>query len=392
MRLRLLKPAGYNADAYLRRLRRLPRGQNLRIVRYLSREVFHCMLVLMLIFLFIMVSNTFVRYISAAASGTMSSSAVLNLISFTVPNFIVVLIPITFFLALVITLGRLFADSELLVLLACGLSWADLIKMGLKLAFFLALCVAFLSFWLVPKMLSYRDNLQAASQGSSQVSDLQTGRFILFNNSQQVIYVGEANKTNTQFRKLFMFEQEPHGVQKVTLAPEASQSFDKDLNNQALILNHGAQYKFSMTSPNIQENNFYSYKLPINYSSRASQNSRLSALSTWALMQDGSIQAVNEMIWRTSQVVTVFVLLFLGLAICYVPPRKSRYIKIIPAVLIFMIYFNLLAISKSWGSSHWILLIINVWWVHLLFLSLSLSVLFLRDGKSWFIKNKKIKN
>jgi len=349
------------------------------------------MLVLMLVLLLIMVSNTFVRYISEAASGSISSSAVLNLISFTVPNFIVILIPITFFLALVITLGRLFSDSELLVLFACGLSWADLIKMGLKLAFFLALCVAFLSFWLVPKMLAHRDNLQAASQGTSQVSDLQTGRFILFNNGQQVLYVGESNKTNTEFRQLFMFEKEPNNFQKITLAPEASQDFDKDLNNQALILNHGAQYKISTESPSVQVTNFYEYKLPINYSSKASQNSRLSALSTWALIQDGSIPAINEIIWRASQVATVFVLLFLGLAICYVPPRKSRYIKIIPAVLIFMTYFNLLAVSKSWGSSnHWLFLIINVWWVHLLFLSISLMILFFRDGKVWFVK--KIKN
>ncbi len=338
----------------------------------------------MVILLLIMVSNTFVRYISEAASGTMSSGAVLNLISFTVPNFIVILIPITFFLALVLTLGRLFADSELLVLFACGFSWANLIKMGLKIALVLACFVAFLSFWLVPKMLSYRDDLQASSQGASQVTDLQTGRFIVLNNGNQVVYVGAANSENTDFRKIFMFEKQSHDFQKITLAPTATQNFDTELKGQALILKQGEQYRFAPTELKTQVTHFDQYKFPINYSSRASQSSRMSALSTLALIKDGSLPAINELIWRASQVVTVFVLLFLGLAICPVPPRKSRYIKLIPAVLIFMIYFNLLAISKSWGSTQWIFLLINVWWVHLLFLSTALIILWLRDGRAWF--------
>ncbi len=333
----------------------------------------------MVILLLIMVSNTFVHYLSQAASGTISSSAVLNLISFTLPNFIVILIPITFFLAIVISFGKLFSDNELLVLLACGLSWKKIIKMGLRMAFFLAVSVGILSFWLVPKMLQHRDQLQASAQSNSAMTDLQTGRFILLNQGKQVVYVGSANKTNTEFGKLFMYEQGPKGEQKVTFAPHGTTLYDSQLQQQVLVLDTGNQYKLIPGRQDVQMISFDHYKVPVDYTSTSAQSQRMSSASTLSLIQEHSFQAMNELVWRLSQCVTVFVLLFLGLAICWVPPRKSRYIKLIPAVLIFIIYFNLLAVSHNWATTGWLPLIINVWGVHLLFLLISGAVLWKRE-------------
>lgn len=359
----------------------------MRVLGYLSREVFHCMLILMIILLLIMVSNTFVHYLSQAATGSMSSSAVLNLISFTLPNFIVILIPIAFFLALVVSFGKLFADNELLVLLACGLSWKALIRMGFKMALVLSIAVGFLSFWLVPKMLQHRDQLQIAAQNNSAMTDVQTGQFLVLKSGQQVIYVGSMLKPNTsntasvgaQFQNLFMYEQLPAGGEKITFAPYATQTYDPELQQEALILDSGEQYKLVPGQKDVQQVEFEHYKIPVTYGLISEQSRRVSALSSWDLIQADSISSWNELVWRLSQCLTVFVLLLLGLSICWVPPRRSRYLKIIPAILIFMIYFNLLAMAHNWANTGWVPVIINVWGVHLLFLLTSGIILWRRE-------------
>lgn len=354
------------------------------ILRYLSREVFHSMLVLMIILLLIMVSNTFIRYLSQAAAGSINSSAVINLISFTVPNFIVSLLPITLFLSVVITFGKLFADNELLVMFACGLTWRQLLKTTLLIAVFVALLVAVLSFWLVPKMLSHRDSLKAAAQSKNTVGSIQAGRFIPINNKQDVVYIGSADADNKKMKSLFMYQAATNDEPpKITLAPVGEQTISQLAKRPAVALQRGSQYEMKATQKDLQIVHFKRYILPVNVRTIDQVNQRVTSMSTTELLKDASRPAISELIWRFSQPVTVFVVTILGVALCRVRPRKGRYSKLLPAVLIFIIYFNLLAASRSWATLGVIPAYISVWWVHLIFFILSMGYIWHLDGRRW---------
>ncbi|MBL6998720.1 MAG: LptF/LptG family permease, partial [Gammaproteobacteria bacterium] len=82
-----------------------------------------------------------------------------------------------------------------------------------------------------------------------------------------------------------------------------------------------------------------------------------------------------ELYWRISIPVSLLILGMLAVPLSYISPRQGRYGKIGVALLIFILYLNLLGFSKGalerGGMPMWL----NFWWVHLVFLLLSLMLL-----------------
>lgn len=359
------------------------------ILRYLSREVFHTMLVLTLVLLLVMVSNTFVRYLTQAASGSISSGAVINLISFTVPNFIATLLPICLFLAIVLAYGKLFADNELLVMFACGMRWSRLLKITLLIATVVAILVAILSFWLVPKMLSQRDVLKANASSKNQLNMIQPGRFMLLSGGKQVVYIASLNNDKSHMRKLFMFQNgDGASAPKLTLAPWGNAITNSKTGHKSLVLHQGHQYQGVPGKLNYQIVNFDTYTIPFNVKTVSQTDSRVTSMTTENLFKDGSRAAWSELMWRLSQPISVFVICVMGVALCRIRPRSGRFQKILPAVLVFIVYFNLLAASRSWATLGVIPVYIGVWWVHLLFFILAIGVVWNYDGRRWIRREK----
>jgi lipopolysaccharide export system permease protein len=71
-----------------------------------------------------------------------------------------------------------------------------------------------------------------------------------------------------------------------------------------------------------------------------------------------------ELQWRLSAPVTIFVLTLLAVPMARTSPREGRYSKIIFAILIYMVYSNLLGISRSWLEDDKIPVALGMTWPH----------------------------
>src|SRR3990167_802916 len=104
------------------------------IFRYFSKEVLATLLATTLILLIIFITNQFVHYLSDAADGKITTQAVMKVMSLQVPLLLGYLLPLSLFLGLLLTLGRLYVDHEMVVLSSCGVSRAQVIVMVMWLA------------------------------------------------------------------------------------------------------------------------------------------------------------------------------------------------------------------------------------------------------------------
>ena len=104
------------------KLRTLKQGFLVIIGRYLNKEVIKTMLVVLMVLLMLFVGQRFVLYLSDAAKGSFSSDLVLTLLVLQLPVFISYLLPLSLFLGLLISLGKLHTDHEMTVIMACGIS------------------------------------------------------------------------------------------------------------------------------------------------------------------------------------------------------------------------------------------------------------------------------
>ena len=92
------------------------------LYRYLIRETLAVFLATNLILLAILLSFRLSTLLAAAAAGNMALSAVWMLIGLQAVRFLVILMPLAFVLAAVMTLGRLYRDHEISAALACGIA------------------------------------------------------------------------------------------------------------------------------------------------------------------------------------------------------------------------------------------------------------------------------
>ena len=350
--------------------------------RYVLREILHTMVTMMIVLLVIMVSVVFVRYLSDAASGQMTLAAVVTMVGVILPSYLALLIPICFFLAIVLVLGKLFEDSELLVMFACGLSWKQVTLYIVQLGVVLALIVALISLYVMPVMSYHQDNLeQISKQKANALSLVETGRFISLRDGQEVIYIGQSGAHKNNSRDIFIYRQLGK-EQQIVLAPKGYMEQATN-GQQSLVLENGRVYQGHVDAINWQLAQFKQYKAHVVQPEEISANSDLSAKSTWSLLHHSDTQKQAGFQWRMSLPIATIVVGLLGVAICYIGPRRGRYTKLFNALLIFIIYFNLVALGRSWVAHSVLPSWLGIWIIHIAFMLVALLKIYQLEQGHW---------
>lgn len=337
------------------------------------------MLMIMISFLVIMISVTFVRYLSMAATGEIPLKNTLAYLGILLPNFISLLLPICLFLAVVVGMNRLLHENELLVGFACGMGFFKFVCNILRMALPVALIGVLLSYVIIPQMNRYQDQLQViTSQNSAVLNFIQSGRFFALS-PKQIIYIGNIDFKNRNSQNIFLYQMTNKKTQ-IVIAPTGT--VDSEGNSiDKINLNNGKAYEFTDIPDSLSVrmagfNHLVMSLLP-DYSTKTKD---LSAVSSLQLIKNHDLQSKIELQWRSALPIATIVLAFLGVVLNDLQPRISKIIKIFYALVIFIIYFNLVSIAKALMLTGRVPLFPGLFAVHLLFLALGLILLFYREG------------
>ena len=105
------------------------------------------------------------------------------------PELLSYLIPLGFFMAILFAYGRLYADSEMTVLAACGVSSKYIIQLTLIIAFFMMLITATLTLWVVPQVTALREEALSEGEAAGVMQSMLPGRFQTFSEGRLVFYL-----------------------------------------------------------------------------------------------------------------------------------------------------------------------------------------------------------
>ena len=120
------------------------------LTRYLIKDIFSHTASVSLVFLFIIISSRSIQYLEQAARGEINPEMVFWIMIFRIPEFIELLIPFSFFLSIILVMGRLYAQSEMTVMEQIGLSFSRIRSLLLSIGIFFAIITSILSLWLTP--------------------------------------------------------------------------------------------------------------------------------------------------------------------------------------------------------------------------------------------------
>ncbi|TNF69301.1 MAG: LPS export ABC transporter permease LptF [Gammaproteobacteria bacterium] len=356
----------------------------MQILRYLNREVVHAMLAVVTILLVLVISNMFIRYLNIAASGGLTGSAVVQLLGIMLPKYIAYLLPVSYFFSILLVYGRLFSNNELTVAFACGMSWLKLLAITFFPVIFLFVIECYLSLSLIPYMLSFKNSVQNTVSSENVLNFLQPGKIMTFNDGKQVIYIEKINTNDNTLHNVFIHQQndKQSSPQKAVtiIAPSGYQKTDEK-GNKYVVLENGYFYQGTPGKDNYQQAKFKTASQFINTGAEnTSRYQSYESMSFTNLMKDHSLEAASEFQWRFSFPIALFVTTMIAVALCKVNPRQGRYGRILPAVIVFVAYFNLLSIAKSWLDSGLIPPWIGLWWVHLVFALIALLAILKLNG------------
>ncbi|WP_445010658.1 LPS export ABC transporter permease LptF [Vreelandella stevensii] len=348
------------------------------LFRYLTREVLLTMSAVAGILLLVIMGSRFIRYFSDAAEGDFPVTILGSLMVFHLPGFMELILPLSFFLGILLAYGQLYMNSEITVMVACGMSPTRLLRVTLLPASVVAVLVGLCSLWLTPAGALQTEATLEEQRSRLDVSVLAPGRFQDFGGGRTA-YITDFSSDGRQMQEVLVHEQARQGAEQphsyVTRAGSGYQETSVETGSRFLVLENGERYGVTPGLLNAERLTFERYTLRLGLSRDRQELDSLEYASTLELWNDASPRAQAQFQWRVGLPLMVFVLALLAQPLSRVNPRQGRFAKLLPAVFLYVAYLSLLlaAVDAIGGGS--LPAAIGVWPVHGLFLALGCLLL-----------------
>ncbi len=337
------------------------------IARYLRREILRTLLATLGGLLLVLIINQSVHFMNQAAAGQLSLVTVVWVILLEVPTLLTYICPLALMISILVALGRLASDHELVALRACGYTTATLYRTVLAQAICMSLLVLWLSGFVSPVSHSWQKSLLLHSVSELDVNKMMPGRFINLGHSDRVLYT-DIKRADPSSRQVF-FAQKHHDGNQAWSILSANRLHQQSLPSGAKIFefSRGVQYELSLQQPSWEVLRFSTYRLqPTPIANTPSQS-----LSTWSLMRLYANRHHPTQVtrvawqWRFALPLAVFVLALLAIPLSEINPRQGKLMRLLPAAFIYIAYVNCLFVSKQWLLAARYPLFIGLWWLPL---------------------------
>jgi lipopolysaccharide export system permease protein len=348
-----------------------------RLDRYLLREVTLTFVAVTGVLLLILLSNQLARVLGQAVQNGFPGSVVLALIGLTTLQQLTVLVPIGLYLGIVLALGRLYHESEMTAMAACGVGTAQVYKPVALLTVVVVAALAVLSYWIVPDSGVRAQRIRFEALRSAQFGALEAGRFRSFAGGDVVFYA-ERVRRNGQLEGVFVQRRVEDRVE-IAVAERAEQR-GAGQPEQLFVLFNGHRYEGIPGTLEWRVVTFKEHGIPVRLPEVKAKSDRLSLKPTNALIGSRDAADRSELAWRNAVPIMALALMLLAVPLAKLRPRQGRFARVGLAVLAYFVYSNLVAAVRVWMEKGSLGGALGMWWVHLLPVMLA-AVLVWRDER-----------
>ena len=352
------------------------------IDRYVIREISVTLVAVTAVLLLIFLSNRYVQYLADASAGDLSSRVVLQLLALKTLSVAIIILPLALFLAVLLAIGRLYKDSEMTAMAACGVGMRRIYRGVLTLAMIVASVVAVVSLYIAPWAEEQSYRLRDLERSRTELTGISPGRFTEVGAVHGVFYAESIDADGRTLRNVFI-QQQQGGKQTILSADHGYPYRDPKSNDQFLVLLDGYRYEGAPGTAEFQLVKFREHAVRIDDQDVRPSYRKQRALPTVALLGSDDRNDIAELQWRVSMPLSVLLLSLLAVPLGRTSPRQGKYGRLFIAVLAYLVYSNLLGIANTWVTRGLVPTAIGMWWVHVLLLT-GVVVLWTRQyGARW---------
>lgn len=342
------------------------------IFRYLTRQVLVNMLAVSGVLLLVFMSARFIKYLGEAAAGDISPDVLFIAMGYRFPSFLELILPLGFFIGILLAHGRMYMESEMTVLHACGVSERAVLVRTLGAALVVMVLVGACSLYLTPLGFKKIEGLINEQRKATEFAMLVPGRFQSTAAGNRVTYTESLSDDHSELYGVFIAEFGKQGSDlSLISAKRGSQVIDDQTGSRFLVLEDGKRFKGMPGQLDYQVTEFSQYGLKI---AAANVKDRILdvARSTESLWRSNDPDLRAMLHWRISLPLTVPFLTLLAVRLSRVNPRQGRFFHLLPAMLLYILYLGLLTVGRGALAKQSIPEWIGLLWVHALFLLIGL--------------------
>lgn len=317
-------------------------------LRAAQREFAQTALAVFIAVLAIMLTTQLIRLLGRAASGAITPESVAALLGFATLNYLPVLLSLTMFIAILLTLARVWRDAEMAIWFSSGLALTAWIKPVLRFALPGVAAIAALALFLSPWALAQRAEYQQRIEQRDEVSRITPGVFNESARGDRVFFVEAVPQeaASAEVRNIFISSFE-HGRQGVVVAAQGRVETAAN-GDRFIVLEQGRRYEGAAGATEYRVMEFERYAVRIEAAEPAHAETSAKAMPTHLLLQSPTPAHLGELTWRLGVPLSALLLCLLAIPLSFVNPRAGRTYHLIHALLVFMIYNNLLSVSQTW--------------------------------------------
>lgn len=333
-------------------------------------------LVMLSIFLVVRV----VGFLRDAAEGDIPVDSVLELLVLKMITYMDVLLPLVFYVSMLLVLGRWSRDNELAVLESSGIGIHRFLRPALGAALVVALLVASFSLYLSPLAVRVFETIRYEFQNRTEVTGIIPGVFTETRHGSGVYFVEEFDGQADRYRNIFVYAGS-FDREGIVVAESGFSRVDARTNDQFLILKNGTRYEGNPGTPEYAVVEFDTYAIRLQDRAKKEIAIPVSGIETQYLFKRKHHRIVAERHWRLAKPITVLTLVLFALALSQVDSRRSRVPAMLMAFLVYFGYTNLVGLVTAMMNKGRIHPEIGLWSVHGVFLLLGIA-LFVRRARN----------
>jgi lipopolysaccharide export system permease protein len=350
--------------------------------RYVLREVVQTWLAVTGVLLAILVSNQLSRVLGRAADSNYGRHVVFDLIALGSIMNLSVIVPVGLLLAIVLALGRLYHDSEMAALQACGFAPARLLAPLSCFALVIAAGLTWLTFFQVPRADQEAQLLRQSAVKEAQFGQLDAGRFRTFmSGGGDAVFYAERVDAEGLLHNVFV-RRETAGRLEVVLADSAVYSKAAADGMHFVTLFNGRRYEGVPGRSDFRVIEFREHGIPIvTPADPVGGPQDPDTKPSPELFGSSAASDIAQLQFRASSPIMALILTLVAVPLSRLRPRQGRYARVGFAIIVYFVYSNLLSAAKVWVEKGDLPPAIGVWWVHIAILSLGLYLVF-REASS----------
>ena len=310
--------------------------------RYMTQQVAANTAIVLLFLMALMLGGRLIRYFGIAAEGRLDVGLLFAIIGYNIPTFLELILPLSFFIALMLVLGRMYVEQEMSVLFASGISRGRLTRLMIPLITGLFVFQMGISLWAKPWGLSNSEHIWQTQSLGSLLDLVRPKTFISSGNYH--LYVDEFDKEKRDLKNIYVVQQQTDKSGKIAkndviiTATRAYQVPSKDTDSSMqLDLFQGRRYELGTNNAKYNQASFEKYRITLEKpASEKITETNVETQTTAKLLANTQKPEVKaELGYRFTMPWLIIIAAMLATPLAQVRPRQGRWLRLLPSVLIF---------------------------------------------------------